>query len=115
MIDKAKDLNPIKPILSFADPCWDKPEVAESSYKQAVEAGNRNFFPPIIRKKPCSECAVGADNHGMYGDIVTACQKYLGLEKRQLIAKTWDCHNGGRCEGAAMHLLGEKQSTEVLS
>lgn len=50
-----------------------------------------------IRSTQCHDCAA----YGLYAGIAVGAYRHLGEEERKIIARSWTCHNGGRCEGAA--------------
>ena len=70
-------------------------------YDNALE---RPDFFPRRRQRPCGDCAV---INGLYTEIAAGCYQQLNESQRQVVAKAWDCHNGGRCEGAWLVLVGE--------
>lgn len=61
---------------------------------------------PQARQSPCSDCAV---TNGLYTEIASSCYQNLPPRQRQTVADGWDCHNGGRCEGAHLVLIDEER------
>ncbi len=56
-----------------------------------------------VRNNPCADCAV---IHGLYTEIAEDVAKHPDKNFRQRSADHWDCHHGGRCEGAANVICG---------
>lgn len=70
-------------------------------YRHVLAEPPRQY--PQLRQKPCSDCAVTC---GLCSEIATGCYQQLDEDQRQVVAEHWDCHNGGRCEGAWLVLVG---------
>lgn len=50
-----------------------------------------------LRKRPCTDCAANC----LYAGIAVGAYRHLETEERKMIVSKWECHHGGRCEGAA--------------
>lgn len=61
-------------------------------------------YPQRTRPAPCADCATW---DGMYAPIAACGYRHLYPAERIEAARRWTCHNGGRCEGAALILLGD--------
>jgi hypothetical protein len=81
------------------DPDFDDKRVAQGVLERS------DAICTIKRSAPCSDCAVVC---GFYSDYAAAAFKYLSESDRRFIAERWDCHNGGRCEGAYRVLLDQQ-------
>lgn len=86
----------IDELRAAVEPGFDSRESALELFKSEY----REF--PKIRNKPCSDCAV---TEGLYAGLAACGYRHLDPEERLRLAKTWSCHNGGRCEGAYMVLV----------
>lgn len=83
----------IKEARVFSDQSFDSKDFSDSLLRN--DPANSVF--PKVRNNPCSDCAV---MDGLYSDIAACAYKYLDKNEKAALTSRWDCHNGGRCEGA---------------
>lgn len=91
------DIEKLKELRSAIEPGCDDRETALSLLKPD---GTR--VCQKVRSAPCSDCAVV---HGLYTGLAACGYRHLSVSERWVLADRWHCHNGGRCEGAAIVLL----------
>lgn len=92
----------IEEARNFLEPSFDNRKAAVSILNRSLYINNAKA--QIMRDKPCEDCAV---MHGLYTGIASCCYTYLNNEEKQQVVDRWYCHQGGRCEGAALVILGD--------
>lgn len=95
----------LKEMRTFIEPGFESREVALHFMHWQRESVSK------VRDKPCHDCAV---THGLYTGIASCMYKFLTEEEKEIAANSWGCHNGGRCEGAALVLLSKEEPNEIL-
>lgn len=91
----------IKELRKVVEPGFDNREAALSLLESKDPLVKLHGLPKKIRSKPCKDCAVIG---GLYTGIAACGYQYLDEQERNILASSWTCHNGGRCEGASMVL-----------